>query len=67
MVPLVTNMPGEIMNQMRENKRIVHELARGWVADKTLALEVGEGQRDIMTLLGNRLALRQVFCLLTSF
>jgi hypothetical protein len=53
LVPLVANMPGEIMNQMRENQKIVHELARGWIADKARALEVGKAQRDIMSLLGN--------------
>ena len=41
------------MNQMRENQRIVHRLARGWIAEKSRALEVGKGHRDIMTLLGN--------------
>lgn len=53
MAPLVARMPGEIMNQMRENQRIVHRLARGWIAEKSRALEVGKGHRDIMTLLGN--------------
>jgi len=53
-------MPGEIMNQMRENQTIVHRLARGWIADKARALEVGKGHRDIMTLLGNYNTLRQV-------
>jgi hypothetical protein len=67
LVPFITNMPGEIMNQMRENQRIIHKLARGWIADKTLALEVGEGRRDIMTLLGNYLDLRWVLYSLTSF
>lgn len=65
LVPLITNMPGEIMKQMRENQRIVHELAKGWIADKARALEVGKGHRDIMTLLGNHPALCQVFCLMT--
>lgn len=58
LVPLITNMPGEIMNQMRENQKIVHGLAKDWIADKVRALEVGKGQRDIMSLLGNYLALR---------
>ena len=57
LAPLVTRMPGEIMNQMRENQRIVHQLARGWIADKARALEVGEGHRDITTLLGEYLSL----------
>ena len=57
LVPLVARMPGEIMNQMRENQRIVHQLARGWIADKSRALEVGKGQRDITTLLGDYLCL----------
>ncbi|KAF9646191.1 cytochrome P450 [Thelephora ganbajun] len=48
---LITKVPGEIMNQMQENQKIVHRLARGWIADKTRALEVGQGHRDIMTLL----------------
>jgi len=39
------------MSQMRENQKIVHRLARGWIADKAHALETGKGQRDIMTLL----------------
>jgi hypothetical protein len=56
---LVARMPGEIMNQMRENQKIVHGLAKEWIADKTRALEVGEGQRDIMTLLGNHPTLRE--------
>jgi len=52
-------MPGEIMDQMRENQSLVHRLARGWIADKVRALEIGKGHRDIMTLLGNDDALRQ--------
>lgn len=59
LVPLVARMPGEIMDQMRENQRIVHQLARGWIADKSCALEVGKGQRDITTLLGDYLYLHQ--------
>lgn len=55
------------MDQMRENQKIVHGLARGWIADKARALETGKGHRDIMTLLGNYLPLRQVSCLPTSF
>ncbi|KAF9784098.1 cytochrome P450 [Thelephora terrestris] len=51
LAPLVANMPGEAMSQMRENQKIVHGLARGWIADKAHALEVGKGHRDIMTLL----------------
>ena len=62
---LVPNMPGEIMNQMQENKRVVHRLARGWIADKARALEVGKDHRDIMTLLGNYAALCQVWHALT--
>lgn len=58
---LVANMPGEAMSQMRENQKIVHRLARGWIADKAHALETGKGQRDIMTLLGNHLASIQAF------
>lgn len=58
LVPLIANMPGEIMNQMRENQKIVHRLAKGWIADKARALEVGKGHRDVMTLLGNQHALR---------
>jgi hypothetical protein len=52
LAPLIAKMPGEVMNQMRENQKIVHGLARGWIADKSRALEVGKGHRDIMTLLG---------------
>ena len=52
-------MPGKMMNQMRENQKIVHGLAKEWIADKTRALEVGEGHRDIMTLLGNHPTLRK--------
>ena len=59
LVPLIAKMPGEIMDQMRENQRLVHRLARGWIADKVRALEVGNGHRDIMTLLGNDDALCQ--------
>ena len=59
-------MPGEAMNQMRENQKIVHQLAKGWIADKVRALEVGRDHRDIMTLLGNCLAFRQALRLLTS-
>ena len=41
------------MDQVRDNKRIIHRLARGWIADKARALDVGKGHRDIMTLLGD--------------
>jgi len=61
LVPLIAKMPGEIMDQMRENQKIVHQLARGWIADKSRALEVGKGHRDIMTLLGDHLSLRQAW------
>ena len=64
LVHLIAKMPGEIMNQMRENQRIVHQLARGWIADKSRALEVGKGHRDIMTLLGNCNVLRRAWCAL---
>lgn len=50
---LVPKMPGEMMDQVRDNKRIIHRLARGWIADKARALDVGKGHRDIMTLLGD--------------
>ena len=60
LIPLIANMPGEIMNQMRENQRIVHRLAKGWLTDKARALEAGKGSRDIMTLLGNHNTSRQV-------
>ena len=53
LVPLIAKMPGAIMDQVRENRRIVHQLAKGWIADKARALEVGKGRDDIMTLLGN--------------
>ena len=53
------------MNQMRENQKIVHGLARDWIADKSRALEVGEGHRDIMTLLGEYHYLCQVLRTLT--
>ena len=53
MVRLIAKMPGETMTQIRKNQRIVHQLARGWIADKTRALEVGKGHRDVMTLLSN--------------
>ena len=53
LVPLIANMPGEIMDQVRENQTIVHRLARDWIADKARALEVGKGHCDIMTLLGD--------------
>ena len=52
LVALIPKMPGETMDQIRDNKKIIHRLARGWIADKTRALEVGKGHRDIMTLLG---------------
>ena len=56
-------MPGEVMNQVRENQTIVHRLARDWIADKARALEVGKGHCDIMTLLGDCDALsRGVLC-----
>ena len=65
LAPLVAKMPGEIMDQMRENQKIVHRLARSWIADKSRALEVGKGHRDIMTLLGNFNALLYVWRALT--
>ena len=60
-------MPGKTMNQIRENRSIVHRLARGWIADKARALEFGKGNRDIMTLLGNYHTSRQVQRALTFF
>ena len=65
LAPLIARMPGEIMNQMRENQKIVHGLARGWITDKARALEVGKGHRDIMTLLGEYPTLCQVLGTLT--
>ena len=65
LAPLIAKMPGEIMNQLRENQKIVHGLARDWIADKSRALEVGEGHRDIMTLLGEYHYLCRVFRTLT--
>jgi hypothetical protein len=65
LAPLIAKMPGERMNQMRENQKIVHGLARDWIADKSRALEVGEGHRDIMTLLGEYHYLCQVLGTLT--
>lgn len=66
LAPLIARIPGGIMDQMRANRKIVHRLARGWISDKTTALKVGKGHRDIMTLLGNYLDLIYVLCLLTS-
>jgi len=60
LVPLIAKMPGKVMDQIRENRKIVHRLAKGWIADKTRALEVGKGNRDIMTLLGNYHPSRQI-------
>ncbi|KAF9645285.1 cytochrome P450 [Thelephora ganbajun] len=44
-------MPGGVTNQIRENQEILRLLAGGRIADKPHALEVGKGNRDIMTLL----------------
>lgn len=66
LVSLIAKMPGETMNQIRENRTIVHRLARGWITDKSRALEVGKGHRDIMTLLGNRNGLLWLWSTLMS-
>jgi hypothetical protein len=49
---LSSNLPGQAMRQVRENRTIVHKVAKSLIKDKSTALLEGKGQRDVMSLLG---------------
>lgn len=59
-------LPGEAMRKVRENRTIVHKLAKDLIKDKSEALFDGKGKKDVMSLLGKYNWQKTMTCLVDA-